>query len=431
MPAASHHARRLRWRTVSMLAAAALTMLPIAARRASAQGHFAEIDAYADAAPASAERSVTTLAAYLAGGGRDDLTRTRAVYRWVTRHIDYDAAGFRSGNYGDLSAEGVLRRRVAVCDGYTNLVKALGTAMGLQVEIVSGWSKGYGYNSGERFSGRTNHSWNAVRVDGRWRLMDATWGSGYLDGNMRFVQMFQEHYFLTAPDAFVFDHFPADPSWQLADRPISMAEFTDLVYLRPMFFQGGFKIVSHSHARITADDRVTVTLGVTQPVEIVAELVDPTTDRRITGEVVFAQVDDTHTEISAAFPRAGDYIVRVFGNARDAAGPPGWVLDYRVDASRGTRDAVFPTPYSTFASRGAWLFEPLDGTLHVDRSYRFRLRVPGAIEVMLDNAGRRTMLTRVGDEFSAELSPAAGEAVIFAKYEVGGDYLGLLKYVGR
>src|ERR1019366_4817445 len=276
--------------------------------------------------------------------------------------------------------EGVLRRKVSVCDGYANLVQALGAAMGLQVEIVSGWSKGYGYKSGGRFSGSTNHSWNAVRVDGQWRLMDATWGSGYLDGNMRFVRMFQEHYFLTVPDAFVFDHFPADPRWQLADPPISMAEFTDLVYLRPMFFQGGFKIVSHSHARITADDRVTVTLGVTQPVEVVAELVDPATDQPITGEFGFAQVDDTHTEISAAFPRAGDYIVRVFAKSRDAAGPLEWVLDYRVDASGGTRDAVFPTPYNSFASRGAWLFEPLEGTLHVGRTYRFRLRVPEAIE---------------------------------------------------
>ena len=431
MPTGPHRTKRRPWRTVSMLAAAALTMLPIAARCARAQNHFAEIDAYADAAPASVERSVPTLAAYLARGGRDDLTRTRAVYRWVTRHIEYDAAGFRTGNYGDLSAEGVLRRRVSVCDGYANLVQALGAAMGLQVDIVTGWSKGYGYNTGERFDGRTNHSWNAVRVGGRWRLMDATWGSGYLDERMKFFRDFQEHYFLTAPDAFVFDHFPADPRWQLVDHPLSLAEFADLVYLRPLFFQAGFKIVSHSHARIAADDRVTVTLGVTQPVEIIAELVDPATDRRITGEFVFAQVDDTHAEISAAFPHAGDYIVRVFGKARGATGPLGWVLDYRVDASRGTRDAAFPTPYSAFASRGAWLFESLDGTLHIGHSYRFRLRVPGAIEVMLDNGGRRTMLARVGDEFSTETNAAPGPSVIYAKYGVGGDYLGLLRYVGR
>jgi hypothetical protein len=35
--------------------------------------------------------------------------------RWVTRHIDYDVSGFLSGNYGDFTPEGVLRRRVSVC----------------------------------------------------------------------------------------------------------------------------------------------------------------------------------------------------------------------------------------------------------------------------------------------------------------------------
>src|ERR1035437_10925501 len=108
MPTVPHHDRRRPRRTVAVLRASALTMLPIAARRAPAQSHFAEIDAYADAAPVSAERSVPTLAAYLARGGLDDLTRTRAVYRWVTHHIDYDAAGFRQGTSGDLSGEGVL-----------------------------------------------------------------------------------------------------------------------------------------------------------------------------------------------------------------------------------------------------------------------------------------------------------------------------------
>ena len=120
------------------LAAAALTLLLLATNLAHAQGRFAATDAYADAAPASAEQSVAALAAYLAKSGPDDLTRTRAVYRWVTRHIDYDVPGFLAGNYGDYTPEGVLRRRVAVCEGYSRLAQALGTAMGLRVEVVKG-----------------------------------------------------------------------------------------------------------------------------------------------------------------------------------------------------------------------------------------------------------------------------------------------------
>lgn len=405
--------------------------LLLAPQLLSAQNPFARTDAYADAAPSAAARSVRSLAAYLARSGKDDLTRARALYRWVTRHIDYDAAELRAGTHGDLSPDAVLRRKLTICEGYSNLVVALGGAMGLKVATVSGWSKGYDYSTGGSFTGRPNHSWNIVRIEGRWRLMDATWGSGYLDDHQRFVRDFQEHYFLTPPDAFVYDHFPEDAHWQLLDRPLTMDEFADLVYLRPMFFQSGFKITGHGHGRIAADDRLTVTLGVTKPVEVAAELVDPASGRKLGREFAFAQVDAAHAEIDAAFPRAGEYIVRVYAKPRGTPGPFAWVLDYRVDAARGAGDAAFPVPFTGFTASGAWLYESLDGALHPGQTYRFRLRVPGATDVIFDNAGHRTALARSGDEFSAELSAPRGETVIYAQFKEGGRYTGLLKYVGR
>jgi hypothetical protein len=414
-----------------MVAATVQAMLAVAARGASAQDRFAATDAYADAAPSSVEQSVPALAAYLARSGPDDLTRTRAVYRWVTRHIDYDVPGFRSGNYGDFTPEAVLRRRLSVCEGYSRLTQALGTAMGLQVEVVKGWSKGYSYASGDRINGPINHSWNAVRIDGRWRLMDPTWGGGYLDERGQYVREFQEHYFLTAPDRFAFDHLPADPRWQLLERPLSMAEFADRVYVRPMFFQTGFSIRSNPHARIATGDRVTVTLGVSQPVAMIAEVVDPLTDRPLTGEHAFVQVNDVQAEIRAAFPRAGDYVIRLFAKSRGAPGDLEWILDYRVKASRGTNDATFPEAYRSFGTSGAWLLDTPGGVLDVGRTYHFRLRAPGAVDVMLVSGGQRTTLARAGDEFSADVSAQPGEAVIYAKYGAASGYLGLLKYVGH
>ncbi|HEV8411806.1 MAG TPA: hypothetical protein VGQ30_14980, partial [Gemmatimonadaceae bacterium] len=91
------------------------TALLLAPALAFAQNNFARTDAYADAAPESAERSVPALASYLSRAGGDELTRARAIYRWLAGHIDYDANGFRTGSYGDLSPEAVLHRRVSVC----------------------------------------------------------------------------------------------------------------------------------------------------------------------------------------------------------------------------------------------------------------------------------------------------------------------------
>ena len=162
----------------AVVAAALFVLVPLAGRVSAAQGvaqsvggnrfaSFAKVDAYADASPRSAEQSVPALAAYLARSGPDDLTRTRALYRWVTRHIAYDVPGFMSGNYGDMTPDGVLRRRVSVCEGYSRLTQVVGAAMGLDVAMIKGWSKGYSYNSGEKVDGAVNHSWNAVRIDSR------------------------------------------------------------------------------------------------------------------------------------------------------------------------------------------------------------------------------------------------------------------------
>lgn len=406
-------------------------LAPPPPRAAVAAADFTGVDTYADATPDGVEQSVATLAAYLAQAGSDDLTRARALYRWIAGNIEYDAVGFRTGNHGDQSADGVLRSRSCVCEGYARLTEAVGAAMGLQIQRVSGWSKGYGYTTGQRFDGPTNHAWNAVRIDGQWRLMDPTWGAGYLDQQMRFVRRFQEHYFLTPPDAFIFDHLPQDPQWQLLDRPVTTEEYVDLAFLRPTFFSVGFRIGSHPHARIAAADRVTITLGTTQPVQMSARVLDAANDRPLEGEFGFVQVAGGEAQIQAAFPRAGDYLIRIFAKPQGAEGSLSWVMDYRVTASRGVGNAMFPTTFTGFGARGAWLIEPLGGVLQVGQSYRFRLRAPGALDVAVVANGVWTHLTRSGEEWAGDATAAAGNVVVYAKYDPTSNFTGLLRYSGR
>jgi hypothetical protein len=391
---------------------------------------YVTADAYADAAPARAEQSVSALAAYLARSGPDELTRARALYRWVTGHIAYDVAGLRAVNVGDASAEDVLRRRVSVCEGYARLTAALGSAMGLEIGIVEGWSKGYGYVP-RQFDGPTNHAWNVVRIDGNWRLIDPTWGAGYIDQRMHFVRRFQPYYFLTSPESFVFDHLPLEARWQLLQRPVSRAAYTDMVRVQPMFFAAGFRIASHSREQIVTDDHVTITLGVTEPVQMMAQLVDAGTGRPVPGEFAFVQVDDAKAEVRAFFPSAGEYVLRLFAKPRDAAGALEWVLDYRVRASRGAGAAAFPLAYTGFGASGAWVLEPLGGILKPARTYRFRLRAPGAIDVAVLAGNVWTHLAHDGEEFSGTVPVAAGDNVVFAKYDAGSKFVGLLKYFAQ
>jgi hypothetical protein len=426
-------------RSLTALAAAALAVpgALLAQQTAGGAGHgttaarYAAADALADSAPPAVEGSVPALAAYLARAGRDDLARARAIYRWLTRHITYDVAALRSGELGDLRPETVLRRRTSICQGYAGLAEALGAAMGLQLQVVSGWSKGYGYTAGQRFSGPTNHAWVAVKIGDRWRLMDPTWGAGYLDGSMRFVRQFQEHYFLTRPEEFVYDHLPEDPRWQLLQRPLTAAEYAELVYLKPGFFRLGLRIGNHEHLDIAAESGATVTLGVSRPVEMMAEVLDAASERRVDGEYVFVQVDSEGARIDARFPRRGEYLLRMYAKPLGAPGALGWVLDYRVRAARGAPGAVFPGTYGAFGSRRVRLLAPMDGVLRAGQRYVFRLRAPGAIEVVVAAGGRRTRLAPRGAEFSGVVAAAPGDIVVFGKYQTGTQYEGLLRYTGR
>ena len=69
-----------------------------------------------------------------------------------------------------------------------------------------------------------SHAWNAVMLDGEWKLLDCTWGAGFVNGN-DFHRSYSDFYFCADPKEFLTSHFPDDEKWQLVDRPISRADF--------------------------------------------------------------------------------------------------------------------------------------------------------------------------------------------------------------
>nr|XP_028575862.1 kyphoscoliosis peptidase-like [Podarcis muralis] len=77
-------------------------------------------------------------------------------------------------------------------------------------------------------TGKSNHAWNAVCIDGRWHLLDCTWGSGTVDAAFsEFTFSYDEFYFLTHPALFIEKHFPEDPKWQLLKPTVTLEEFED------------------------------------------------------------------------------------------------------------------------------------------------------------------------------------------------------------
>jgi hypothetical protein len=228
----------------------ALALVPVRAAAQPATNPYAAIDRHALKAPKEAEESVASLAAYLAKPAKNDKEKARAVYRWVTDRIAYDADAFYAGRRPDGAPEAVLKSRKAICTGFATLFQALCVEAGVEAVIVSGKAKGARREEGDDTA--VPHGWNAVKLGGDWHLVDATWGAGGLK-DKKFVKHFHDFFFLPPPEALIFTHFPNKPESQFLSDPISEKEFDRRPKVSVRFFEVG--VTPAALRKALADDK--------------------------------------------------------------------------------------------------------------------------------------------------------------------------------
>lgn len=171
----------------------------VTAQSENLQARYAAIDAHVLNTPPQVTYSVQELAAYLVEPAQNDYEKARAIYRWVTANVAYDAKSYFAGHCRNDSAQKVLRERKAVCSGYANLFEELGKSVGLNVRKVEGMATTNGFSGG--------HAWNQIHIDGNTYWTDSTWGAGYLDEQaQRFIPSFNEDYFLVSPQKLASTH---------------------------------------------------------------------------------------------------------------------------------------------------------------------------------------------------------------------------------
>lgn len=107
-------------------------------------------------------------------GISDDYEKARAIQQWVSRNVIYDYGSIFSGIPSmNITAPDVLKNRLAVCEGFTNLTVALLQAVDIPAKKVTGNANGV--------SGWDSHAWTEAFVDNRWVFIDSTWGDKYFD----------------------------------------------------------------------------------------------------------------------------------------------------------------------------------------------------------------------------------------------------------
>ncbi|OAA62353.1 Transglutaminase-like protein [Cordyceps fumosorosea ARSEF 2679] len=160
--------------------------------------------------------------------------KARAIFTWCHHNIAYDTGAFFGNSVKHQTGESTIFSGLAVCAGYAETYKAIANRAGLECDVVGGHGKGFGYTplkDGEPVprADPSGHAWNAVRIDGGgWKLLDACWGAGNVDGaTQSFNKVFAPIHFNATNEQFGARHFPEKSKFQYREdgRTVSWEEY--------------------------------------------------------------------------------------------------------------------------------------------------------------------------------------------------------------
>ena len=219
-----------------------ILVFPVLHFVATAQGNqFQQVDLHA-ASIKEKPTDAATLAQKLTEPFTTDLEKSRAIFMWIALNVQYDCKKFHNPQRPQIRAtskkelkekvekwqedqvEKTAKSKRGICEDYSRLFKAMCDVAGVEAVVVSGNARDF-YRP-YRSAHNNPHAWNAVKIDGQWHLLDATWAAGYVNaGVTKFTRKLFPGYFMTPPAWFAQYHFPDDEKWQLLDTPLDKSVF--------------------------------------------------------------------------------------------------------------------------------------------------------------------------------------------------------------
>lgn len=199
------------------------------------------------------EQSIESVAAYIAQQESDPYLQVKAIHDYVVSRVTYDLAVLETGVWPEQDAETVFETGKAVCQGYANLFRALGKAMGLDVVYLTGKVRQdlapvalipAAFRFLESDYDWTNHAWNAVRVGDNWQLVDTTWDAGDPEAA---DDSYRADYLMPPPEVMIMSHLPQQRDWQLLENTTSYRAFEQQPILTPDFFKDQLEMIAPSH----------------------------------------------------------------------------------------------------------------------------------------------------------------------------------------
>jgi len=164
-------------------------------------------------------------------------------YYWIGSNIQYDNELFDKILAGTITNEefsekqdeyDVYENRKGVCAGYANLFKWFMDEIDIEAVVISGHIRDLRNHYVELESDDNfRHAWNAIKLNDKWILVDTTWGTSN-------DQETSEYYFDIKPEFSILTHYPEDSKWQLLKEPLTLEEFNNSQFVKPIWFMIGF-----------------------------------------------------------------------------------------------------------------------------------------------------------------------------------------------
>ncbi|XP_041120510.1 kyphoscoliosis peptidase-like [Polyodon spathula] len=297
---------------------------------------FNQLDAFAT--QVSTQSSVEVLVKELLQKAQTDVEKLRAIWMWVTHHIEYNTEAFHDEGLRTGASEDVLRTGKAVCPGYTGLFKEMCYFAGIDCVEVSGYSKGFSYVPGKPFSRDPDHSWNAVSLGGSWHLLDSTWGAGNVNSNCsQFTFQYNEFYFLTHPALFIGNHFPVEEKWQLLNSRVSLSQFENALLKKSYFYSIGLLSIKPNVSLIkTVNGKVTITVKSQSPT-----LFTHTLNKKKECGIITLTADGMSLDI---YPKTiGIHQLKIYTNQFDSTETYDCVCEYQLQCESVNKELKLPS----------------------------------------------------------------------------------------
>lgn len=271
------------------------------------------------------------LAYHLTAPFSTEIEKFRAIYTWVSTNVesdhlaylrnakkrnkfkkDPDALNKWNQTFLEKVFKTLLQEQKTVCTGYAYLLKELSTMASIECKIIDGYGRNISSNIGQLSI--PNHSWNAVRINEKWFLCDATWSSGsYNLSSNKFIPYYEDGYFLTYPALFATNHYPLDSSWFLMEDTPSIEDFIHA----PIIYVGAFKhqispvYPTKLNIKIEKDQPITFLVKAPDSLNIEEFIIDITGINGLSKHTEVSRIEKDLVSIKYKFVIQGHYDVHL------------------------------------------------------------------------------------------------------------------------